>query len=415
MRAHRSRVLAASNYLIVMTLLPAALVLSGEARPRAASRPGPKEALYCPLEEEEAEEEDLSSDQGSAYNEALAGGRVEVGDATEHLARGKSAHSSGEAGGLWQLADGTSAHLEHMLRDRVAPLLYRYRWRLMVVTAVVAAVALGVVASSLRPEDEMPNLLPNDHYLQRIDFLLRSVFVSQLWTEVNVVFGVVGIDRTGVDPNAFEELGKPIWDPAFDIASPSSQEHILQVCSTLQEAAEELAFTPAAGRQTCFMQAFADHVVAHGHPFPVAEANFTREMGDWLLDPGRRFTSQIGWVDGNIKLAVARYYVNVNPLDATTAELRRLFTAWTQRLQEGVEVTTAADFRVFHTSTLWLRIGLEHSVMHSASLTPAISAVAAFVAVLVASRRLFVAVASTMTIGFVVISVLAVLIMWCAC
>jgi hypothetical protein len=56
--------------------------------------------------------------------------------------------------------------------------------------------ALYMVATRLRPADAVPSLLPADHYLQRIDVLLRTAFTSQMWTEVTIVWGVAGSTLT---------------------------------------------------------------------------------------------------------------------------------------------------------------------------------------------------------------------------
>jgi len=52
--------------------------------------------------------------------------------------------------------------------------------------------ALYMVTTRLRLADAVPSLLPADHYLQRIDVLLRTAFTSQMWTEVTLVWGVAG-------------------------------------------------------------------------------------------------------------------------------------------------------------------------------------------------------------------------------
>jgi hypothetical protein len=84
-----------------------------------------------------------------------------------------------------------------------------------------------------------------------------------------------GIDRTGVDPNDFTNLGEAVFDPLFDITSEEVQAHILATCESVQAQAERLELTPDAGSQDCVMQQFARSRQRVGLPFPVASANFT--------------------------------------------------------------------------------------------------------------------------------------------
>lgn len=77
---------------------------------------------------------------------------------------------------------------------------------------------------------------------------------------------------------------------------------------------------------------------------------------------------------GAIRSFVARYFVDMSPLDASMRELRSLKDAWEETVvrfanrQPGADVATA-----FQASALWLRIGLENSVVHSAMVAPGIS------------------------------------------
>lgn len=68
----------------------------------------------------------------------------------------------------------------------------RLRAAVLVVFAVVGGCSLFLVITRLQLADSVPNILPPGHNLQRVDYLLRSVFTSQLWSEIYVVWGVQG-------------------------------------------------------------------------------------------------------------------------------------------------------------------------------------------------------------------------------
>jgi len=120
---------------------------------------------------------------------------------------------------------------------------------------------------------------------------------------------------------------------------------------------------------------------------------------------GRNRELVVGGEKGERILAlVARYWVDVSPLDAPTSHLRTLMGRWEDGVIKPANSEPAAQHgaRAFQASSLWLRLGLERSVLHSAKLSPAISLCAAFAAVLGVTRSLTAALVASLTIAQVV-------------
>jgi len=308
--------------------------------------------------------------------------------------------------------------IERFFRRVYAPALYRCRHAVVATALALAAASIFLVATRMQLADKVPNLLPLTHPLQRVEFLLRSAFHSEVWSEVNLLFGVRDIDRTGVDPNDFTKLGVPVWDQSFDLDRPESQLHILAMCEAVQLRAADLRLTSEAGSQRCLMQRFKEWQEKGGQPFPVPPGNFSRTFTEWRLETtegGHRWDSSMDLVamddTGKIVTFIARYYVDMNPLDASTGDIRRLLQQWDGIVSHANAMPGAGHARAVQASDLWLRLGIERSIVHSAQRAPAVSLAAAMVAVAATTSSLTAAAAAAATITLVVLTMLTWLIL----
>jgi hypothetical protein len=70
---------------------------------------------------------------------------------------------------------------------------------------------------SLSKEEEF---LPKSHFVMQAKGIIEKEFTKQIegdYTNVEIIFGIQGIDKASVkwwDPNG---IGEPIWDQIFDI------------------------------------------------------------------------------------------------------------------------------------------------------------------------------------------------------
>ena len=83
---------------------------------------------------------------------------------------------------------------------------------------------------------------------------------------VDIMWGISGINKTGVDFFNASDIGKPIWDPNFDMSDPQSQIEIYDFCQHLKRL-DELLFTP--GSINCWIDDFSEWLNENGYEFPV--------------------------------------------------------------------------------------------------------------------------------------------------
>lgn len=76
---------------------------------------------------------------------------------------------------------------------------------------------------------------------------------------MNLYFGVSGIDRTGTDPNNVLDIGRPVYNPQFDLSSPEAQNYMISVCE-----AARVQPTTLAGQVLCPLNDLRDWLVAQG-------------------------------------------------------------------------------------------------------------------------------------------------------
>ena len=103
-------------------------------------------------------------------------------------------------------------------------------------------------ASRTRVAATPPPLLRADVNLQRVQHLLFDVFYTESWSNVKVVFGVKGVDRSDADPNDPSSAGAPVFDPRFDFSRASTQRAALAACD---------AFSASCRRTCCFLRSLA--------------------------------------------------------------------------------------------------------------------------------------------------------------
>jgi predicted RND superfamily exporter protein len=149
-----------------------------------------------------------------------------------------------------------------------------WRWLIMLVL-LGAFIGLLVMATRLQPAQEPAKFIPDDYPLARAFTLSGEAFNSTpAVSTVNIYWGVLGVDRTGTDPNDPNDIGVPIWDPAFDVSSAAAQLYMISTC-------DEAKLQPTTFNQevTCPMNDLRDWLLLNNRTFP--SLNITQDFKDY--------------------------------------------------------------------------------------------------------------------------------------
>ena len=296
----------------------------------------------------------------------------------------------------------------------------RRKWSIIAAGVFCAVVSSAVIADSLVVARTPPPLLREDQNLQRIQHLLFDVFYTENWSNVRVAFGVAGVDRSGADPNDPTQFGDPVWDESFARFNDDeyTQLAVLAACDAVTAAKDTLQLTPSSGSTECVLQAFVRDSggvdsVDWGPGLPSALARWSRDLG-------RNWRENLGWAgeegSSELKFITADYFVDLHPVASTTEEIRKVHDAWeavvaaartamASRLPQGSPVPL-----VIQACDVWNRMGVEESIGYTARISPAVSAVACSLIMLVATRSWRVTVAAVGTIAIAVLGMLAALV-----
>ena len=453
----------AANYALVLTLLPAALLIRAKgfrasARGAAAAARGtlfgPRDAAYAPLGAElelqsvanvrrgnenagtEAEREatlDIGED-ANAEREATTVDDEAFDDEASTTTRAEAAEPAPSSFAPPRAHDVATAF---SVTDALGEFVTARRVPILVASLVFVLVAGVAVGRGLAVAEKPPPLLRPDTNLQRVQHLLFDVFYTENWSTVRVAFGVRSVDRSSADPNDPTSFGAPVWDEAFDFSEASVQRGVLAACEVVSAARDALRFTPSAGAEACAMQAFVADVVsetANGTTDDVPWGpDLPPALAAWSRGNGRAWRENLGWAsaEGASALAflTADYYVDLHPVASTSGEIRAVYAAWEaatrdaneamaramrEYSRDGAEGTEGISARnvpvVVQACDVWNRLGVEESIRHTAFVSPPVSAAAAAAIMFVATRSFRVTVAALATIAAAVVLMLAALV-----
>ncbi len=132
------------------------------------------------------------------------------------------------------------------------------------------------MCTRLAPADAPAAFLPDQLPLQRALSARSNAFNSTPSpSTVHLYWGVTGVDASGVDPNDVNQIGRPVYDPLFDMSSPAAQSYVLQVCA---EARNEPS---TRNREVlCPMEDFRQFLEDQARPFP--SPTFAQDLRDFV-------------------------------------------------------------------------------------------------------------------------------------
>ena len=110
----------------------------------------------------------------------------------------------------------------------------RFAWPIIAIFTVWTVVA-AIYAMQLKPLSKEEEFLPADHELMQVWSTVETNFPVGAIVELNVdvYWGVKGINKDKVVRWNPDYVGEVIWDETFDISSEANQRSLLDFCDDL--------------------------------------------------------------------------------------------------------------------------------------------------------------------------------------
>lgn len=138
-------------------------------------------------------------------------------------------------------------------------LLRMIRYPTIVLAVVLIAVSI-YLATRLRPPVEQEGFLPQNHPIIVVENILEKAFPARDGfrnINVNIVWGIKNIDRSGTSKYELDNIGKAVLDNEFSLKTVEAQQHILNACEYFETEQKALiANLPTVEETECWIRDF---------------------------------------------------------------------------------------------------------------------------------------------------------------
>lgn len=123
--------------------------------------------------------------------------------------------------------------VERFLHDVWGPGLHKARW-FTVGAAIVFLIICAVFAAQIEVSNEPTKWLPDSDAIQEVFNLETDKFEGARVVQVNVLSGLLEIDRTGTNQFNGDDIGNPQYMSGFDMSSPAAQTTYVSNCEAME-------------------------------------------------------------------------------------------------------------------------------------------------------------------------------------
>ena len=325
----------------------------------------------------------------------------------------------GSPGVKTEARESTQPHLRGRLVERwyarvFVPWLVR-GWHSPLLVLFLGALSLvsGWVAGGLqqanidvliwpRNSNEGQMLVRRDRYFQ-----IGHVPVYFLW-------GVSAVDRSGTNSFDEDDLGRLVYDEAFDPARPEAQRALLHGC---MEPTSDPGLLLASGSSLCVLRAFADWSNAsHQLSWPLPTNEFASLLGEFL-DEQPHWRPSVGFgPDGRVRSVIAQFYMEAE-MRAPASQRHPTFAAWQRTVARLNAAAPPSAGRVIQTagpawSPYWTVMATQDLLQDQALAVLGVSIIASGGIILLATRSLRITPLCLLTVGAVVANFIALMVVW---
>lgn len=280
-------------------------------------------------------------------------------------------------------------------------------------------VAGTVLTAQLTPPSENEKFVPDSIVLQRyINQYLNDFTASgdNLVAEVDVVWGLNGMDLSKVDRWDVTDRGKLQLDTSFDPSTPEAQTFLLDACTTIRDApcnADGCAFGKLTTTSTpCLMEAYETWVNAtYGLSIPVPQERFNSTLLEFasLTDSKLMYPSAVGTVDNATIMYIIYRYDSTLAIPDVAKVVRPVVDEWADMiasLNDAAPATLKSGAQTGHTEWKWMRV--QEEIVYAMMLGMFICFIISFIALNLSTLNWIAATVSSVCIVGVVMTVLGV-------
>lgn len=140
-----------------------------------------------------------------------------------------------------------------------APKLFRLRW-IILTLLVPLIIATTATTRRISPLSTIELLFPESNFMGVSLGIVKGEYppVDKDTVNIQMVWGVRGVDRSGTDKWDILDLGTVVWDPYFDLSPVAAQQFYMDTCNEVSVAYELVK----EGLTECWSWDFADYLDA---------------------------------------------------------------------------------------------------------------------------------------------------------
>lgn len=291
---------------------------------------------------------------------------------------------------------------------------------LVLLVALILLIFCFAAAFYLEPARGNPRFFPVGSNLNDFTDLTDNVFnlADTSYAEVNLVWGISGINRADVDmydPNA---LGTTVYDKTFDLADPFAQTFLAGVYDSARVAHvgnSESQFLVNRNMQLhkSFINAFKMYRDNRGLSFPIANSSdFWTSLKSWLQsDDGDIYNTQLGWTSNTTSDSQTLLWCSMSfrspvfPATATNSELNNFLNGWTNFMVAQNLKAPGSAMHGFATCSDFGWVELVKALVEQASWGTLGAIIVAFFVLLAVTWNVLVSFYAMLCIGMVVMEV----------
>lgn len=144
----------------------------------------------------------------------------------------------------------------------------KFKWIFIIVIGAWSIVSC-VLATKLGPLTKEESFLPPEHWAEEYLDLATKGYNSgdqDLSLEMEIFWGVKGINKGDVDQWDASDMGKIKWDSNFNLADPNAQTYLFDFCQDLRKSS-----IVKNGRVSCWIESFKTWAESKegGKQFPI--------------------------------------------------------------------------------------------------------------------------------------------------
>lgn len=299
------------------------------------------------------------------------------------------------------------------------PFVYAIRWIVLLI-GIILLVLCFAAAFKLEPHRGIQNFFPVGSNLNDFDELVDNVFNldDSSYSEINLVWGITGIDRSNIDLNDPVAIGSTVYDTSFNLSMATTQEWIVTVfedARTARIGGEGTAFIANANMQLhkSFMSAFKSFRTGRGESFPVMDsAEFWTVFRAWLRsEDGDSYADQLGWtteLDSNDQTLLWCSVSLRSAIVPTTASASALYSfqeSWTNFMSTKDLSAPEGANKGFATSTDFIWVLNMKALVKQAGWGTFGAILVAFAVLILVTWNILVSIYAILSIGMVVMLV----------